>query len=279
MGDSKYIISIDKNSGKATLARFNSTETWFCDYETIPCEYENIEVGQEVYSDKYGFTVVNARPMKKVNELIEEYSNYRKELSEKYKFSNNVPSTKKLINKYLASRIEAGKKVNTFVADATFVFCHAMGIKVRVPNGNAYLRKGFAYKEDVIEIIDAIYRYIDEVLMHDTRKNRFNFYLYGIGNMNYSMLKLWIEQNTHFSKDNFTSDNQMRIDACIETEQYEKATRLQEYAVTIEIGPYYLKYFHDGDLLTGSATVITKDARDLNFSWNYTGKGKSYKKK
>ena len=186
---------------------------------------------------------------------------------------------KKLINNYLSNRVIEGKKVNNFVADATYIFCLAMDIKVRDKNGNSYLNKGFMYKEDVLEIIDAIYRYIDEVLMHDTRKNRIEFYLYGRCNMNYSMLKLWIEQNTHFSKEYFTSDIQTRINALSETGQYDKSNVLMNNVAIIDIAPYYLKYYHDGDLLTCNTTIITKDTRDINFTWNYSRKDRSYRKK
>ena len=97
MEESKYIVDIDEAKDEMMLARYNQTETWFCDYEKVRCKYMNVdyEIGQEVYSDKYGFTVVNSRPNKRVVELMNSYKIYGHELSEKYKSCNYAPSTKK----------------------------------------------------------------------------------------------------------------------------------------------------------------------------------------
>ena len=258
----KYVIDINEDKDTITLARFNPNETWFCDYDEnyAYSKYPNINIGYEVMEDGINhIKIVKDTPNSKVLRLINEYKAYRLELSKKNK-NLPIPSTKELIDNYLLERIDNDKKVNKFTADSTYIFCSAMGIKID---------ETFKYPEDVIEVIDAIYKYIEENVMHDTRVKNFIFYEDGKSNITYEFFKMWLEENTHFARSNFSSElySRVKID-----------DKYKTYISSLRISPYSLTYYHDGDRNNCEVTGIQGVFSDIDIKWSYLEKEESKQK-
>ena len=243
--ETKFVVAINKYD--FTIGRLNPTETWFYDFEDVELENcPDIKLGQEVLIENGNLTIINPVPNKRILNLLEKYRDYRLELSEKYKDTYKMPSTRKLFNTYLKMREENGKSINSFVANSTYVFCKVMGIKVKNEHSvDAYDKKGFEYPEDVVEVMNAIYKYIDGVIMHDTREHEYviyNYDLWGKKNIKYENFKKWLSQNTHFPSYCFSSEVELRMGAYNDEHRSHMWSRALHSSSTIKIAPYKLVY-------------------------------------
>lgn len=288
---SKYIVSINKETGVILLANLNQNKTWFCDYKstTSKIDLDKAKIGQEVIDDTEELIIMNEIPSKRVQHLLSEYKAYRLSLTKKYS-SNGIwsstltkehtPTLKDILDEYYMDRVCNGKDVNMFIADATYLFCKAMGIKARIHvMPDSYERLGFEYPEDVTEIANAIYSYIERKIMPNPIKKTITFY--DEKNMEntyeYNILKNWLEEHTHFRKTRFKSNVSMRIKAANENK---KIGLLESQISKIEIGPNCIVYHHDGTEKRHITTRVTDEERnEIGFTWSYiNSKGQNEKK-
>lgn len=224
MNETKFVISVNETT--FTIARLNPSKTWFCGYQEYKIsEYPDIKLGQEVkvvqdnlyLLRKDELTIVNRTPNEEIIKMYNNYYTYREELKKKYGNKRIKITINQLIDKYIIDRMWEEKKINKFVGYATYIFCKVMGIKVRDKysyDNYQYGQLGFEYPEDALEVINAIYEYIERYIMHGTGEKTFVFYdgeNFGLSNDEYNKLRKYLEENTYFSSHTFSSDIDLHI--------------------------------------------------------------------
>lgn len=218
MNDLYYIINTKHIKDEIIdIAKFCEDTGHFYDYNSIYYIDENVkyELGMVFrrYEPPYSITgEVHDAVMREIKKMQEAEIEKKKNRPDVWPNPEVIPTTEEIIDTYFNNKVQNGEQIDSYIVDIIRLIANPMGLRLREWHGESYYKQlGLDYREDIEDIIGAMYKIISDHFMKSDDAISFGLCVAGVKTHEYALFLHQIGLLTGYPTANISSDLEYRL--------------------------------------------------------------------